>query len=282
MMKISTWEKKLPELVRDNNYKWIAKNHKKIYEYITANYTNKNTRKGHISVLAGILKALSMQKRAMNKYSKISTELCNERQDESMSQELLPRRIDNYVSLEDVIKRREYYKNLFERDKHNAKNNLSWVLLSLYTMQPPLRQDYKDMQIVDVLPKNKKENYLWRKGIEYYIVIRKDKVVKSHGAAQFELSDQLNNVINESLEAFPRKYILSTQRDGSKPIQKKGFESLLRQCFPGKHVNVDILRSAYVTYFYNDPRINLKMKHELANKMRQSASVAEREYRKLM
>ena len=57
-MKVSTWEKKLPELVKDNNYKWIAKNHKKIYEYITQHYTNKNTLKGHISVLAGILRTL--------------------------------------------------------------------------------------------------------------------------------------------------------------------------------------------------------------------------------
>ena len=55
MMKISTWEKKLPELVKDNSYKWTATNHEKVYEFITSHYVNKNTLKGHISVLAGIL-----------------------------------------------------------------------------------------------------------------------------------------------------------------------------------------------------------------------------------
>ena len=83
MMKVSTWEKKLPELVKDNNYKWIATNHKKIYEYIISSYINKNTMKGHISVLAGILKALDTLPRIQKQYSKISTELCLELQYES-------------------------------------------------------------------------------------------------------------------------------------------------------------------------------------------------------
>ena len=87
------------------------------------------------------------------------------------------------------------------------------------------------MKIVDVLPKNKKENYLLRKNDKYYVVIRDDNVTKSHGPDQFELSNELNNVINESLQAFPRKYILSTQHDGNYPINKQGIESLLKQCF---------------------------------------------------
>ena len=91
-MKVSTWEKKLPELVKDNNYKWIAKNHKKIYEYITQHYTNKNTLKGHISVLAGILRALDTLPLIQKKYSKVATDLCLELQDESKKQELLPQR----------------------------------------------------------------------------------------------------------------------------------------------------------------------------------------------
>ena len=155
-MKISTWEKKLPELVQDNNYKWIAKNHKKIYEYITTHYTNKNTLKGHISVLAGVLRALDTLPLIQKKYSKISTDLCLELQDESKKQELLPQRKQNFVFYQDIVKRRDQFRQLFEQNKSNNKNNLSWVLLSLYTIQPPVRMEYKDMEIVDVLPKNKK------------------------------------------------------------------------------------------------------------------------------
>ena len=156
MTKISTWEKKLPDLVRNDNYNWIAKNHKQIFEYIMKNYENKNTLKGHLSVLSGILKALDKQPRAMKKYSKMATELCLELQNESKNQELLPQRKDNFVSLEDIIRQRDQFKYAFEQDRSNNKYNLSWVLLSLYTMQPPIRMEYKDMEIVNVLPKNKK------------------------------------------------------------------------------------------------------------------------------
>ena len=92
----------------------------------------------------------------------------------------------------------------------------------------------------------KKQNYLLRKNNKFFVVIRNDKVIKSHGPDQFELPNELNNVIYESLEAFPRKYILSTQRDGDRPIGKQGFESLLRQCFSPQRVTVDILRSSYI------------------------------------
>ena len=68
-------------------------------------------------------------------------------------QELLPQRKDNFVLFHDIVKRREQFRQLFEQDKTNNKYNLSYVLLSLYTMQPPIRMEYKDMEIVNVLPK---------------------------------------------------------------------------------------------------------------------------------
>ena len=267
--------------MKENNYKWIRKYHKQIFEYIMQSYESKNTLKGHLSVLSGILKALDTQPRAQKRYSKMATELCMELQDESKNQELSQKRKEIFITLEDIIKRREQFRQLFEQDKANNKYNLSWVLLSLYTLQPPLRQDYVNMPIVSAIPKNKKENYLLNKNGKYFVIIRRDKVIKSHGPEQFELSNELNNVINESLRAFPRQYILSTQRDGTKPIQKQGFESLLRSCFSPQRVSVDILRSAYVTHFYSDPRMTLKMKEELARKMRHSAAVAQREYQKI-
>ena len=74
---------KLPEMVKDDNYKWIATNHNKIYEYITSNDVNKNTLKGHISVLSGILRELDTLPGMQKKYSKIATNLNLELQNES-------------------------------------------------------------------------------------------------------------------------------------------------------------------------------------------------------
>ena len=56
---------------------------------------------------------------------------------------------------------------------------------------------------------------------------------------------------------------------------------MLKQCFPGKRVTVDILRSAYIINFYNDARHSLKEKDEVARLMRHSSRIAEREYNKI-
>ena len=77
-------------------------------------------------------------------------------------------------------------------------------------------------------------NYIWDNNGKYKIIIRNDKVIKSHGPVNLDLTDTLNNIIKDSVNAFPRGHILSTQNDGSKPLNKQGFESLLYYCFPDK------------------------------------------------
>ena len=178
-MKIATWEKKLPEIVKDDNNKWIAKNHKKIYEYITTHYENKkHVKRAYISVIRNS-ERIRYTARYTEEIFKIATDLNLELQTESKKQELLPQRKQNFVFFQDVVKRREDFRKLFEHDKPNNKNNLSWVLLSLYTMQPPIRMEYKNMKVVTALPKNTKQNFLLNKNNKYYVVIRDDKVVKS-------------------------------------------------------------------------------------------------------
>ena len=84
-----------------------------------------------------------------------------------------------------------------------------------------------------------------------------------------------------SLNAFPRDYILSTQNDGTKPLHKQGFESLLYYCFPDKKIGVDMLRSAYITHKYISPNFTYKMKEDLARQTRHSIKIAETEYNKI-
>ena len=108
-------------------------------------------------MLSGILRELDTLPGIQKKYSKIATDLNLELQTESKKQELLPQRKQNFVFFQDVVKRREDFRKLFEHDKTNNKNNLSWVLLSLYTMQPPIRMEYKNMKVATALPKNTKQ-----------------------------------------------------------------------------------------------------------------------------
>ena len=48
-------------------------------------------------------------------------------------------------------------------------------------MQPPIGMEYKNMETVNVLPKNNKQSFILRKNNKYFILIRDHKVIKSHG-----------------------------------------------------------------------------------------------------
>ena len=281
--KISTWKKNIPEIKKhDNDLKWIGIHHKKIYDYIKNTYHNLNSLKSHISILSGILKFLNIHPRYKKKYSLESTELSKKVQYISNNQELSQSRKQNYISFDDIVKKRDELKNLFFINPTHNKYNLMYLILCLYTYQPPIRQEYKDMKIIKIIPKNKLKNYLLNNNGKYSVIIKYDKVIRSHGPINFELSETLNNIINESLLAFPRTYILSNLQNGNMPMTKSSFENLLYSCFDNKKIGVDILRSAYITHKYNDKNFNINMKNDLAKQMRHSYMVADSQYNKII
>ena len=80
--KILTWKNNISNITKhDDSLKWIVLNHSKIYNYIKNTYKNDNTKKGHISVLAGILRSLNVKPRIMRKYNDESIKLLKEIQD---------------------------------------------------------------------------------------------------------------------------------------------------------------------------------------------------------
>lgn len=278
--KLKTWIKRINGLNSEGeNYSNIIKHHNKIYDYIQK-YSNKNTKKIHLSTLAKIFNIVEPGSKLYKKYSDKATNLFKELKEISKEQILKPQRIKNFMCYVDIIKKREELKEEYEKDKKNNKANLKYVLLCLYTMQPPLRMEYKNMKIVNKVP-DKENNYILKKGKSFHAVIQNDKVIKSHGPDQFQFNEELNSIIKDSLKAYPRTYILSTQRDGNKPLNKQGFEAMAKDIFKDKNISVDALRSAYITHFYNSPNISFKDKEELAKKMRHSAIIAELEYKKI-
>lgn len=283
--KIKFWLKNIPELKKysTDNLGWIKKYHRTIYDFAKEKYSNLNTRKGHIQVLAGMLKLLGGGKRYAQKYSKKAVDYAGRLEHEAKDQTMKPERKENFVTYDEICNQREKYKALFEENKSNIKNNLTYLLLSLYTMIPPLRQEYRDMEILNKSVTNTTKNTLQKRGNAYYIVIVKDKVSNSHPNLVEKVPPELESVIKASLKAYPRKYVLSTQKDADKPIGKQGFEKLLIDAFHdiNKRVTVDILRSAYISWAYANKNLSENDKEELAKKMRHSAEVARIMYNKI-
>ena len=281
--KISTWRNGISAIKdHDVGLNWIYKNHKRIYDYIKKKYTNKNTLKLHISVLAGVIKMLKGDKsKIYQKYSLEATNLMKDIQDSYLDNTHISKnRVDNFVTLQEIETQRDELGKLFNEDRSDNKLNLQYLLLCLYTYQPPIRQEYKDMLIVNKIP-NDHDNFILNQNGKYYIIIQHDKVSKKYGAAKFLLSDTLNAIIKQSLISYPRQYILSLVNNPNKPIGKQMFENLLHSCFPDKKVSVDILRSAYITDKYNNKHFTMRDKEELAKLNRNSVFMASTVYHKI-
>jgi hypothetical protein len=105
--------------------------------------------------------------------------------------------------------------------------------------------------------------------------------MRTHGSTIFELNNELNKIIEDSLKSFPRKYILSLLSDGYKPLGKQGFERLLKGLFVPQNITIDLIRISYVTHMYSNKKINLNQKENLAKLMRSSREVGELHYNKL-
>jgi hypothetical protein len=281
--KIRTWLNNVPGLKGSlDDLDWVNKHHKKIYNYIKDTYTKKNSLKSHISTLGQVVKLLGNEK-AYNEYSAESTAIQKQVSKQNKEQQTDPDRLNNFVCFDDIVKRRDEFGKRFEEAPNDNKLNLSHLLLSLYTYQPPLRQDWKDVLITEKKPPvNTDQNYLWKqKNGKYTLFLNHDKVTHAYGKAQFDLPDELNKIIDKSLERFPRKYVLSLIRNGEKPAGKQNFERLLTELFAPRRVSIDLLRSAYIIDKYNDKKMSLAQKEELAKKMRHSASTAEANYNKV-
>jgi hypothetical protein len=266
---------------------WISKNHKKIAEFISEKPSD-NTRKGHYSVLGTVMKDyLGSQEDNYQPYIDKSKRLQKKYEDNQENQKLTKKQVKNYVEWDDIINKRKELKEEFEKDVDNRKTMFKYLFISLQTYIPPLRrQEYLNMKIVNKIPTNKDNNYLYYDSLDnkYTVIINKDKVSKKMGSATLPIdSTTLTKLIKRTLTIFPRKYLISGLSDGDKPINKDVFTELLNEMFKKekKKVAIGNYRSAYITKAWSNPKFSLKQKKELAKRMRHSIGIAELAYKKI-
>ncbi len=154
----NVWLNKL-KLKFDDSYNWVFKNHERIYKFILEHYNNMNSRRSHISTLASILRELGKID-LYEHYSKIAIQLQKKIEDEALDNQLIDSRKDLKITYNDVLQKRNEYKDLFMKDMNNKKLNFQYLILCLYTYQSPLRRDYVNMRIVTSIPKNK-DNFFY-------------------------------------------------------------------------------------------------------------------------
>ena len=122
------------------------------------------------------------------------------------------------------------------------KSTMIKLLLAMYTLNPPLRNDYYNVKIND----SNNLNYIDLKNKILNVYCLKSKKYQ-----KVLLCDELIDIINESLIVFPRKYLF-TKKNGdnfsSAASLSVSLLNLLKEFMNDKHFSFNTFRHAYAEW----------------------------------
>lgn len=220
------------------------------------------------SILACIVSALTLVKDKPT-YKKVYTYWFNEMMDRSKDKEDSSKKSErqeaNWLSWE-VVKSHEKrlmddiskFESLKELTPAQYDTVLSLVVLSLYTMIPPRRnQDYQYMYVVKKEADAKEDdmNYLVLDSKKF--IFNKYKTAKTHGKQTFDIPDELMDIIKLYLKHSPvwspkqkKPVYLLVNYHGEPLLAVNSITRILNRIF-GKKVGATMLRHIYLSYKYD-------------------------------
>ena len=188
---------------------------------------------------------------------------------------------------------REYFINVLSSIDYDAITTITehfkYLLLSLLVLQPPVRSSfYTNCKFIIREGDNDKVNNFIRisrrKPVTVSYIINNDKVSKTRVYASNKdlsiikiIDPKLTDLIIDSYDKYPRSYLFEIKE---KPITQPTLLSWLRDVTKVDAINVDMLRSSYINWFY-DHNHTVGAKEKLANQMRHSVSTSMRNYYKV-
>ena len=117
-----------------------------------------------------------------------------------------------------------------------------WVTFVFYSRHA-LRGDLADLQI-----RKKGQNYLYKKSGRWHVHVGDHKTVKSHGAIELKLHDDVNSALNKFMPYVKAKtdhgYLLSTKRYGNR-MRRQDMMRMIRETterYLGKRIGIQMLR----------------------------------------
>ena len=167
------------------------------------------------------------------------------------------------------------------------RSHLQYLLLSLLIKQPPVRTSfYTSAEFHTKGGYDEKKNYIMlmttgtgKRRVMYYV--GKDKVTGSKSFSDIlknniEVEDkELIELMYYSFEKYPRTYVLENR---GKPIQDETLLRYLREITKVDNIDIDTMRSVYISHFYNNFNMKYAEKRELARKMRHDPQTAQQKY----
>jgi hypothetical protein len=215
-------------------------------------------------------------------------------------QQLTEREAANWKTLDQINERRkELQRHVNRKILHKRPGELTdedkfvlfcHLILCLYSYQPAIRNDYSDCPVVLLKDTKTAEtrdimfgsgNYLLEIAQDQFRLVLNDyKTIRHHGPTSIDMSTRCNNVIAESLQVFPRKFLLSQIKSLDKPMSRN---YLTKFCstglFKGASVGSCLLRKICVSNLFKDAP-SIAERDDLAKSMLHTAAMAQRTYEK--
>ena len=187
-----------------------------------------------------------------------------------------------------------YYKQLvfhkIFKKKTLSKNERSllqyWLIANLYigdSNQPPIRLEYGEMKIIQLVDYNKltesqqKHNFLIIDKDNKYFSLGDYKTGHTYGIKTIPITNKINKILTKYLKNHTSDYLLLNTRGN--PMTSNGLIRLIKETFTPteKHVTVNLLRHIYISEF--NKGVLFEKKALIADKMGHSISTQEM-YRK--
>jgi hypothetical protein len=186
----------------------------------------------------------------------------------------------------DSYKDLSFYHKILEPKTHQI-DHYKTLLLALLTKQPPVRTSFYTSAklITSVSDDDSKSNFVLITPEKVQYIINTDKISKTKNqVTNPELkfidvdNDSLVRMIRSSIILYPRTYLFDR---ASKPYTQNTLITWLREKTGVKNINIDIMRSTYITKHHKD-NISLHEKDVLARKMRHTTHTASKNYNKIL
>lgn len=260
----------------------ILKHMDKIYDYIInrGNYAT-TTKRDYLIVFSLLLKELRQTKAGNFVYEKVK-EYAKQHNENEYTQTLDENEKKNYIKYEQLFEKVNELINVYNNNQ-TEKNIIKLVILSLYVLHPPLRNDYYNMKIIfNDYEDDKKSNYLLITNNNMYVIINQDKVIKLHGRGEIPITNKtLKSILNEYINNYAFNNIYLFENKNRTPFTKRQIKYYINNMFKKKVLNIYNLRSAYISNFYKN-NLDLLSRGILADSMRHSQKLAETVYCKYL
>ncbi len=168
---------------------------------------------------------------------------------------------DNWISKEIIEDKWNELNNLVNTMKFNIRDNLEvyqrFLILSLYTMIPPIRNDYTIVKVTHKIDSELDVNYNYIDVVNKQLILNKYKTDKCYGTKYIDIPDDLMDIIikweqikkdfykNDLQSSFMLINITNT-----KPMSNTTMIYYLNKVFAPKKISSTMLRKIYLSEKY--------------------------------